>query len=78
MDILYWAPLAVNNLVRFLLYYHLLLILCVIEHPDEYLKYFWWKDFYRVADMSPNKREKFLQFILIKFLIKFMYENIQP
>jgi alpha-1,3-fucosyltransferase len=27
----------------------------LIANPGEYLKYFWWKDFYSVADLSLNK-----------------------
>jgi hypothetical protein len=36
----------------------------LIANPGEYLKYFWWKDFYSVADLSLNKSKSFfwLQF----------------
>jgi alpha-1,3-fucosyltransferase len=31
----------------------------LIANPGEYLKYFWWKDFYTVADLSLNKSKNF-------------------
>jgi alpha-1,3-fucosyltransferase len=31
----------------------------LIANPGEYLKYFWWKDFYSVADLSLNKSKNF-------------------
>ncbi len=31
----------------------------LIANPGEYLKYFWWKDIYTVADLSQNKSKIF-------------------
>jgi hypothetical protein len=31
----------------------------LIANPGEYSKYFWWKDFYSVSDLSLNKSKNF-------------------
>ena len=30
----------------------------LIEHPDEYLEYFWWKQYYEVTDLSAEEEDR--------------------